>query len=191
MPGTACERNGHTAWKPGFPFCSAFDFSALRTEHLCAPSFRQHAGTSLCTRPTASAGRRGPPPKNKISRAASIRRKVQLAYSKLPAQARERSHIHCERRLPTSHTWSQDCHMKLMNPTAVSHSSASEQDGKISTVRIAPLNPLIRARSVVQVHPGPSFKSPVNMWLFSLFPFRGIPLKNPFCQKFAKSSSRP
>jgi len=33
---------------------------------------------------------------------------------------------------------------------------------------------LIRARSVVQVHPGPPFKSPVNTRLFSLFPFRGI-----------------
>jgi hypothetical protein len=40
---------------------------------------------------------------------------------------------------------------------------------------------LIRARSVVQVHPGPPFKSPVNTRLFSLFPFRGISLsKNQF-----------
>ncbi len=44
---------------------------------------------------------------------------------------------------------------------------------------------LIRARSVVQVHPGPPFKSPVNTRLFSLFPFRGISIKNPFCQLFA------
>src|ERR1700730_19469340 len=43
---------------------------------------------------------------------------------------------------------------------------------------------LIRARSVVQVHPGPPFKSPVNPRLFSLFPFRGISLKKPFCQPF-------
>src|SRR6266852_8987505 len=44
---------------------------------------------------------------------------------------------------------------------------------------------LIRARSVVQVHPGPPFKSPVNTRLFSLFPFRGISLKKPICQLFA------
>jgi hypothetical protein len=40
---------------------------------------------------------------------------------------------------------------------------------------------------VVQVHPGPPFKSPVNTRLFSLFPFSGISLKKPFCQKFAKN----
>jgi len=50
--------------------------------------------------------------------------------------------------------------------------------------------PLIRARSVVQVHPGPPFKSPVNMRLFSLFPFTVIHLQKTFCQKFAKSSGR-
>src|SRR3984893_1009639 len=44
--------------------------------------------------------------------------------------------------------------------------------------------PLIRARSVVQVHPGPPFKSPVNTRRFSLFPFWGLPLKKPFCQPF-------
>ena len=43
---------------------------------------------------------------------------------------------------------------------------------------------LIRARSVVQVHPGPPFKSPVNTRLLSLFPFSGLPLKKPFCQPF-------
>jgi hypothetical protein len=37
---------------------------------------------------------------------------------------------------------------------------------------------------VVQVHPGPPFKSPVNTRLFSLFPFSGISLKKPFCQPF-------
>src|SRR5713226_7948680 len=47
--------------------------------------------------------------------------------------------------------------------------------------------PLIRARSVVQVHPGPPSKSPVNTRLFSLFPFRGISLKKPICQLFANS----
>ena len=47
--------------------------------------------------------------------------------------------------------------------------------------------PLIRARSVVQVHPGPPFKSPVDTRLFSLFPFRGLLIKKGFCQKFAKS----
>src|ERR1700688_2898756 len=46
---------------------------------------------------------------------------------------------------------------------------------------------LIRARSVVQVHPGPPFKSAVNTRLFSLFPFSELPLKKPFCQKFAKN----
>src|SRR5216684_1040287 len=43
---------------------------------------------------------------------------------------------------------------------------------------------LIRARSVVQVHPGPPFKSSVNTRLFSLFSFSGISLKKPFCQPF-------
>ena len=43
---------------------------------------------------------------------------------------------------------------------------------------------LIRARLVVQVHPGPPFKSPVNTRLSSLFPFSGISLKKPFCQPF-------
>src|SRR6266403_556641 len=42
----------------------------------------------------------------------------------------------------------------------------------------------IRARSVVQVHPGPPFKSPVNTRRFSLFPFSGISLTKPFCQPF-------
>jgi len=37
-----------------------------------------------------------------------------------------------------------------------------------------------RARSVVQVHPGPPFKSPVNTRQFSLFPFPWIFLKNQF-----------
>ena len=46
------------------------------------------------------------------------------------------------------------------------------------------LAPLIRARSVVQVHPGPPFKSPINTRRFSLFPFSGRPLKKPFCQPF-------
>jgi len=76
MPSTACERNGHVTLILGFPFCSAFDFSALRTEHLCTPSFRQHVGTSLCVRLTASAERKDPAPKNKTSKAASVRRKV-------------------------------------------------------------------------------------------------------------------
>ena len=52
------------------------------------------------------------------------------------------------------------------------------------TIHIAPEKPLIRARSVVQVHPGPPFKSPVNTRPFSLFPFRGISLKKPICQLF-------
>ena len=41
---------------------------------------------------------------------------------------------------------------------------------------------------MVQVHPGPPSKSPVNTRLFSLFPFRGIPLEKPICQLFAKFS---
>jgi hypothetical protein len=93
MPGTACERNGHTARRPSFPFGSAFDFSALRTEHLCAPSFRQHAGTSLCTRSTASAGRRGPAPKSKTSKAASMRRKVYSGYSNVRTRATTRRYL--------------------------------------------------------------------------------------------------
>src|SRR6266850_1194330 len=44
---------------------------------------------------------------------------------------------------------------------------------------------LIRARSVVQVHPGPPSKSSVNTRLLSLFPFRGISLNKPLCQLFA------
>ena len=51
-------------------------------------------------------------------------------------------------------------------------------------MHIARQQPLIRARSVVQVHPGPPFKSSVNTRLFSLFTFLGIFLKNPFCQPF-------
>src|SRR5260370_41518947 len=51
-------------------------------------------------------------------------------------------------------------------------------------MHIAPQKPLISARSVVQVHPGPPFKSPVNMRLFSLFPFRGISPEKPICQPF-------
>ena len=42
-----------------------------------------------------------------------------------------------------------------------------------------------KGRSVVQIHPGPPFKSPVNTRLFSLFPFRAISLKKPICQLFA------
>src|SRR5258708_29957992 len=41
-----------------------------------------------------------------------------------------------------------------------------------------------RARSVVQVHPGPPSKSPVNTRLFSLFPFSGDHPQKPFCQPF-------
>jgi hypothetical protein len=33
--------------------------------------------------------------------------------------------------------------------------------------------------------------SPVNMRRFTLFPFLGLVIKNPFCQKFSTSSSRP
>src|ERR1700676_1566531 len=47
--------------------------------------------------------------------------------------------------------------------------------------------PLIRARSVVQVHPGPPFKSPINTRRFALSPHRGNCHQNPFCQKFAKN----
>src|SRR5260370_38441053 len=46
---------------------------------------------------------------------------------------------------------------------------------------------LIRARSVVQVHPGPPFKSPIYKRRFSLSPSGGLVIKKPFCQKFAKS----
>ena len=43
---------------------------------------------------------------------------------------------------------------------------------------------LIRARSVVQVHPGPPFKSPVDTRLFSLFGVQRIFLQKPICQPF-------
>src|SRR5713226_3442507 len=38
---------------------------------------------------------------------------------------------------------------------------------------------LIRARSVVQVHPGPPFKSPINTRQFSLSPSSGLPTCRP------------
>jgi hypothetical protein len=47
--------------------------------------------------------------------------------------------------------------------------------------------PLIRARLVVQVHPGPPFKSPVNTRRFSLFPFLGSPSKNRFVNRLSTS----
>src|ERR1700686_336788 len=48
---------------------------------------------------------------------------------------------------------------------------------------------LIRGRSVVQVHPGPPFKSPVNTRRFSLFPFPGIFLTKLICQPFVNFSN--
>src|SRR5258708_13251470 len=47
--------------------------------------------------------------------------------------------------------------------------------------------PLIRARSVVQVHPGPPFKSPIYTRGFSLSPFRGSPSKNRFVNRLSTS----
>jgi hypothetical protein len=52
---------------------------------------------------------------------------------------------------------------------------------------IAKIAFLIRARSVVQVHPGPPSKSPVNTRLFSLFPFPGIFVKNHFVNRLSTS----
>jgi hypothetical protein len=121
MPGNACERNGHTVRRPGFPFGSAFDFSALRTEHLCAPSFRQHAGTSLCARPTASAGRRrGPAPKNKTSEAASMRRNAYSGYSNVRSRATAR------RCLTNLESESSDCPapIRIRLPLCTYHSSS-------------------------------------------------------------------
>jgi hypothetical protein len=46
---------------------------------------------------------------------------------------------------------------------------------------------LIRARSVVQVHPGPPFKSPVNTRRFSFSPFRGSLSKNRFVNRLSTS----
>jgi hypothetical protein len=43
---------------------------------------------------------------------------------------------------------------------------------------------LIRARSVVQVHPGPPFKSSINTRIFLLSPFQGISLTKRICQPF-------
>ncbi len=37
---------------------------------------------------------------------------------------------------------------------------------------------------MVQVHPGPPFKSPVNKRVFAVLLFTGISLKKPFCQLF-------
>ena len=48
--------------------------------------------------------------------------------------------------------------------------------------------PLIRARSVVQVHPGPPFTSAVNPPLFSLFPFPGPSLQKPVSQNCINST---
>jgi hypothetical protein len=48
---------------------------------------------------------------------------------------------------------------------------------------------LIRARSVVQVHPGPPFKSPIYTRRFSLLPFSGISRKA-FCQRFVNFRNR-
>jgi hypothetical protein len=50
---------------------------------------------------------------------------------------------------------------------------------------------LIRARSVVRVHPGPPFKSPVNTRLFSFFPSRRISLEREICQLFANFTIGP
>jgi hypothetical protein len=49
---------------------------------------------------------------------------------------------------------------------------------------------LVRARSVVQVHPGPPSNSPINTRRFTLSPHLGNSHQNPFCQKFAKRSGR-
>src|SRR5260221_564543 len=46
----------------------------------------------------------------------------------------------------------------------------------------------IRARSLVQVHPGPPTKSPVNTRSLSVFHFPGILIQKPFCQLFANFS---
>jgi hypothetical protein len=63
------------------------------------------------------------------------------------------------------------------------HTDGSDSGGE----HIAKIAFLIRARSVVQVHPGPPFKSPINARRFSLSPSSGPVIKQPFCQKFAKS----
>ncbi len=76
--GVACEENGQTALRPGFPsFSTAF---VRRTEHLCVPSFLQQAGTSDCARSIANAGRSGPAPNRKTNSAASVRRKAYSDY---------------------------------------------------------------------------------------------------------------
>jgi hypothetical protein len=41
-----------------------------------------------------------------------------------------------------------------------------------------------KGESVVQVHPGPPFQSPVNTRLFLLFPLSELSLTKPFCQPF-------
>jgi len=47
-----------------------------------------------------------------------------------------------------------------------------------TTMHIAPSKPLIRARSVVQVHPGPPFQITSKYAAILTFPFSGSPLKN-------------
>ena len=84
-----CDANGQTATTSGLPSCLGMSSLVRAMEHLCAPSFRQHAGRSFCARSTASAGRRGPTPKSIANISAMARRKVSLGYRMGPAEARE------------------------------------------------------------------------------------------------------
>ena len=72
----------------------------------------------------------------------------------------------------------QDCCSELRIRNSASEAGAIGHDRP---------KPLIRARSVVQVDPGPPSKSPVNTRRFSLFPSRRRSLKNRFVNRLSTS----
>src|SRR5256885_1611254 len=65
-------------------------------------------------------------------------------------------------------------------PRWVTGDSVKSASDKLSYCAYSTIKPLIRARLVVQVHPGPPFKSPVNTRRFSLF---RSPSKNRFVNR--------
>jgi hypothetical protein len=97
IPGRGCEENGHRALTAGFPFCSTG--FATRAEHLWAPFFLQHAGTSLCRLSLASAGNSGPAPNKRINEIARIRRKAFSEYRNAGTRARNSAELYCGRLL--------------------------------------------------------------------------------------------
>ncbi len=69
-------------------------------------------------------------------------------------------------------------------PRWVTGDSVKSASDKLSYCAYSTIKPLIRARLVVQVHPGPPFKSPVNTRRFSLF---RSPSKNRFVNRLSTS----